>query len=201
MASSSLLNRILESLLPSAGALAGFLLAWVLFELTEWRRRIRQRNAIRHALRAELRNSEVVLNSLVTRFAVGVGDMQTAVKELRWLMKEGWSKERLSDLTPEMQANWVSKSDNELADLLRRTGWKQRSVEVPIPLPLVEAVLSSPLADLSPEEMENLTRLKWQSHLLDNQAHWMEQWTALMFTVEDEENHSIIVKNHEGAKE
>lgn len=202
MGSSDLVTRIVDSILPSAGALAGFALALIAFELNEWRKRLIQRNAIRSSLRAELRTVEVLLNSLVTQFAVGVGDMQTAIKEIRWLWTVGWStRGRLSEMTPELQASMESKSDEELAEFFKHSGWHQRAVEPSIPLPVVHAVLSSPIAGLSTREAETLTMLKWQSHLLDLQARWMEQWFDFSFTIEDKANHDIAVQNHEGAKE
>lgn len=201
MASTHLGTKIVDSLLPSAGALAGFALAWILFELTEWRKRIIQRNAIRQALRAELRNAEGLLNQLVTRYAVGVGDKETAVKELRWLLTEGWSSRgRLSEMTTEQQRNLVSKSDEELWDFLSRSGWKLRTVEVPIPLPIVQAVLSSPIAGLSAVEIERLAALNWQSHLLGTQARWMEHYQDLTFT-DLGENYETVVINLKGAQE
>lgn len=195
------LARVIDALAPAAQIVVGFLIAFIMFELQEWRRREVQKRAIRVSLRAELESVEVILNSMVTKFAVGVGDLDRAVKEFRWYLTESLKRRRPPVEIPEEDAQRMrGHSDEDLKVFLQRTGWHQENVGVAIPLPTVEAVLGSPVAGLNRAEVDRLTWLKWQAHLLDKQARDTAETLHLTFSITDPVNHALAVGNQEQAK-
>ncbi len=200
MSISDALARLVEALIPAVGPIAGFVAAWIAFELIEWRRREIQKGTLRRALRVELETVEFLLSMMVAKFAAP-DDPAKAVKEVRWLLKEGSERGRyLAELPQELSKELLTQSDDQIAALLTRTGWHQENRGVPIPLPTVEAILTAPAAGLSEEETRALSVLKWQAHLLGDTAHGMETYVALTFTVQGDENHRIAVANHQEAK-
>lgn len=58
--------RVLERIGLITGPVIGFLSAWLLFELTERRRRQLAQQAMRRALLAELRQAELVLSGILS---------------------------------------------------------------------------------------------------------------------------------------
>jgi hypothetical protein len=200
MSPSDALARLIDALIPVAGPIAGFLAAWIVFELTEWRRREIQKQALRRALRAELETVEYLLSMMVAKFSAP-DDSATAVREVRWLLTVGRERGRLLlEMPQELAERLLDRSDDEMAEVLRRIGWHQENRGVPILLPTVEAALTSPVAGLSGGEIKALFWLKWQAHLLQDTAQTMKEALDHTFTIEDDVNHALMVENHEAAK-
>lgn len=141
------------------------------------------------------------MSSLVAQFAVGSGDKATAVRELRWQLEHARGFSKLGEMPEDLVEKVKGAKDDDLFQVAQLRGWKIRNVEVAIPLTVVDAVLSSPVAGLSPESLLQLTRLKWQAYLLAHQARGMEEYMRLSFTVTDPNLHTTVLQNHEGAKE
>jgi hypothetical protein len=199
MSPSDALARLIDALIPVAGPIAGFLAAWIVFELTEWRRREIQKQALRRALRAELETVEYLLSMMVAKFSAP-DDSATAVREVRWLLTVGRERGRqLLEMPQELAERLLERSDDEMAEVLRRIGWHQENRAVPILLPTVEAALTSPVAGLTGGETRALFLLKWQAHLLQDTAQAMKETLDRTFTIEDEENHARMVENHQAA--
>jgi len=183
------------------GPIVGFLSAWVLFELTEFRRRRIQKRTYRKALVAELDNLEIFLSTLLIRFSYGVGEPDQAVAELRWYLKEGRARWKFSSLPEEFSENLANKTDEELKNLLKRMKPVAQRQPVDVELPILDSILSAQASGFSIQEVELLSDLRWQIALLAREARMMDEFLMLTFTVTDPTNHEIVVQNRQRAEE
>ena len=85
----------IRDLLAVAGPFLGFLTGWGLFELTE-RRKVRlAERALREALVAELHHTELLLSSIVGKYAFlasGPDEIKAVAAEIRWFVQVGSSR-------------------------------------------------------------------------------------------------------------
>ena len=129
------MNEFVSSVLATLGSLkleavsllVGFIMALLLFEVTERRRiRLGQRE-LRRALLAELENAEVVVSIFVSKYArlcKSEEDVAYVASEIRWFQDVGRQRVKdlgiLSDLTP-MPPEYMSLSNNQLISLIPRS--------------------------------------------------------------------------------
>jgi hypothetical protein len=186
------------------GALLGFISGWGLFEIGEERRRRRQQRTIREALKAELRNMERVLNQLVFKFAYGAIDPGRGVQEMRWFFSKGlqqsiWLGDSIpADFSPEVI---LQQSDEALAQWLRQFPPQQPNTAVDLPMPVLQAALAAPTSGFTSLEIQRLSWVRWQAHLLAHEAQMMKEMVMLTFTVNDADNHRSVTDNVETAKQ
>jgi hypothetical protein len=188
---------------PLLGAVLGFASGWGLFEISEHRRRRRQQQTIREALKAELSNMERVLNLQVMMYSRGMDDPGRGVQETRWFYTEGLRRGGLlgepvpSDLSPQAI---LELSDDELAKLLSQLPAQQPNLAVDLPLPVLRAALAAPTAGFTSVEIQRLSWVQWQTHMLAHEARMLHEMVMLTYTVSDPNKHRLVTGNVESAK-
>ncbi len=112
----------LKDIITVAGPFLGFLTGWGLFELTE-RRKVRlAEGALRAALIAELEHAEVLLASIVGRYAylaTSPAEIQQVASEIRWFLAVGRLRAQAIGLSEvsEPPAGFESLPDEQLAPI------------------------------------------------------------------------------------
>jgi hypothetical protein len=147
---------------------------------------------------------ERVLNGQVVRFAYGAIDPGRGVQEMRWFVSEGLQQSILRDdpipagLSPEAIINL---SDEELAQIFRQFHPQQPNTAVDLPMPVLQATLAAPTSGFTNSEIQRLSWVRWQTHLLAHEARMMKDMVMLTFTVDDPDNHRRVTDNVERAKQ
>jgi len=175
-----------KDIITIGGPFLGFLLGWGLFEL-------------RQALVAELRHTELLLSSIVSKFAylATTGDeIQRVASEIRWFAREAPSRAQVFGLreVPSMPDAMIALPDGELVRgfvLLSR----KENIGSTVILPVVDAALAGHTSGFTAPQIEALSSLRWQGHLLEQDAEWMAEFFRMTYTVEDAENHALVVDN------
>ena len=197
----SFLLTILGSLKwESLSMLVGFISAWLLFELTE-RRRIRlAHRELRRALVAELENAEVLVSTIVVKYAglcQSEDDVAFVASVIRWYQDVGRQRFRdlgiLSGLPPNPR-EFKSLSDNQLIKLFSSV---RETIGTKIIMPIVESALAGQTVGFAASQIQALSMVRWQTYLLEQDAESMKEMFQLTFTVTDENNHDIVVANHD----
>jgi len=183
-------------------ALLSFGFAYLLFELTERRKvRLAQR-ALREALIAELQHAEVLLSSIVGKYAFLAETPQEiadTAREIRWFVDTGRRRAQMVGLAIGVEAEGVPErfaalSDDEIVTTFARLQSRE-TVGTKLILPVVDAALAGRTAGFTSDEIQTLSTVRWQLHLLEQDADWTAEFLRLTFTVAGEENHEIVVEN------
>jgi hypothetical protein len=194
---------------PLIGMIIGFLFAWGVFELTEHRRRTRAQAVARRTLVAELGQAELVLSAIVFNLSIGTDHVADAVQELRWILQLGTERilrAGILDLTTEeIEAlrHLQGQSDQGTAEILRTLSPRQRARPlVELRVPVLDSVLANPPAGLGRIEEQALRDLRWQAHVLADEARAAEEWLRLTcMTTDRSDNHARVVANLDGIRE
>jgi hypothetical protein len=169
-------------ILDRAGAIAapvvGFFAAWLTFEWTERRRRALALQALRRGVRAELRQAEVTLSSILITVSTGAKDTTRAAQGVRWFLDEGHQRLEYAGVLQfdadhqEMLTGFAALLTAEIADLLQKLRPKQQGRVVELRLPVLELALVAPTSGLRDDEIQSLCAVRWQVQLLSGQpAH------------------------------
>jgi len=194
---------------PLIGMIIGFLFAWSVFELTEQGRRKRAQAGVRRALVAELGQAELVLSAIVFNLSIGTDHVADAVQELRWILQLGTERilrAGVLDLTTEeIEAlrHLQGQSDQDTAEILRTLSPGQRARPlVELPVPVLDSVLANPPAEFGRIEEHALRDLRWQLHVLADEARAAEEWLRLTcMTTDRSDHHARVVANLDGLRE
>ena len=180
--------------------LVGFITAWGLFELTEWRRIRLAQKELRRALVAELETAEVLVSTIVGKYArlcKSEKDVAAVAHEIRWYIDVG--RERFADLgilsdhTP-IPPDFRSLDDNQL--ILLYSSIKE-TIGTKIILPVVEQALAGQTSGFRANQIQALGMVRWQTYLLEQDAESMREAFRMTFTVADEHLHETVVENHD----
>jgi hypothetical protein len=194
---------------PLIGMIIGFLFALGAFELTEHRRRKRTQAGVRRALVAELGQAELVLSAIVFNLSIGTDHVADGVQELRWILQLGTERilrAGVLDLTTEeIEAlrHLQGKSDQGTAEVLRilSPGPRARPLVV-VRVPVLDYVLANPPAGFGHIEDQSLRDVRWQMHVLADEARAAEEWLRLTcMTADGSDNHARVVANLDGIRE
>lgn len=194
-----IMNEFLSS--PVATFVAGLISGWLLFELTEWRKRYLARNELRRALVIELENAEVLLSTIIAKYAWtfrSEEDVALVAKEIRWYQNVG--RQRMQDAAivsdkPSIPQAFDNISDSQLVQLFSTT---RETIGTKIILPVLESALAGHTLGLDACRIQALGMVRWQAFLLEQDAESMKEFFRLTFTVTDPKNHQIAVENHDG---
>jgi hypothetical protein len=187
-----------------AGVLAGFLSAWILSELTEWRKTRRLRDGLRQAMVVELERAEVRLSTAVAKYAY-VADTPDVVArvaaELRWFLAVGETRVpgtgvTLADARPEMLARFRDQPDAVLVST-----WAEHTARETVgnkyTLPILDSILSGHLEVFPASQVQALSELGSQMQMLGQEADWTAEFLRQTFTLTDPDNHAIALQNHD----
>jgi len=185
------------------GPVIGFFVGWALFELTERRKVWMAQRALRGALVSELRHTEVLLSSIVAKYcflAKNEADVKTFADEIRWFVNVGKKRAMsvglaLDEPAPQTLSQFNDLNDATLVALF--SGGKQETTGTSLILPVIDAMLAGRTTGFSDHEIEALSTVRWQAHLLAQDAEWTKKFLDLSFTVTDPKNHDIVSINHD----
>ncbi len=206
------MNEFFSSLLATLGSLkwenvsllVGFITAWLLFELTAWRKIRLARRELCRALVAELENAEVLVSSFVGKYArlcKGEEDVAYVASEIRWFIDVGRQRFKdlgiLSDHVP-VPPEFRSLSDNQLISLHSSI---QETIGNKLIMPVVEQALAGQTLGFRASQIQALSMVRWQTYLLEQDAESMKEMFRLTFTVTDEQVLENVVANHDNRTE
>lgn len=188
------------------GPLLGFLSALVLFEITEWRKvRLAQR-ALREALVAELQHAEVVLSTVVGKYAhlaQTSDEVRDTASAIRWFFSVGRKRAKetgvtLVEVPEDTIAQLQTLEDAKVIQLFAQARPERvETVGVTVILPVVASALAGRTSGFKAGEIRALSTVRWQAHLLEQDAGWMAEFLRLTYTVTDQTNHAIVSQNHD----
>ena len=194
----------LQPVLTIITSILSFFVAWALFELTERRKVKFAQRALRQALVEELRHAELLLSSIIRKYAfvaVTAEEILITARELRWFIEEAPRRaesvglmEDAVRMTEEDIARLLRFSDEQLVALYA-TARRPDRVGNKLILPIVDAALAGRTAGFSATEIGLLGMVRWQLHLLEQHAGWMSEFFRLSYSVVDPDNHQRILEN------
>ena len=161
--------------------LLGFVVAYGLFELQEWRRRGRHSRTLKAALRGELERLDHALTSVVYLRGPGTEPTETHVEETRRFLAEA---ERWGEKDPPVAQTAPSDVLAEALRLATLKGYKQIPT---LTAPVLAAVLAAPPQGWDYELLRRLSWLAWQLHQLNDMAEDMRYWLRATTTVADDQ--------------
>ncbi len=173
------------------GPVIGFVMAWILFELTEFRRRWVRASNVRRSFVAEMKTVERVLSATVFNLSIALGETDYAVAEMRWLAGQKEYIDVLGGALPGL----LEKSDQEIAAVLKILQPKAAKDVPELPVPILSAVLSAQGFGFTSEEIQILCEANRYIHGLGHHARSMGENLRLTFTVTDTTNHAIVQEN------
>jgi hypothetical protein len=154
---------------------------------------------------AELQHTEVLLSTIVTKYAFLAGtaaEKARVASEWRWFATIGVVRSRGAGLglteAPEGMDRVLELADDHLvAVLAART--PEETVGGTIILPVLDATLAGRTSGFTAAEIQALSLVRWQSHLLEQDAHWTAEFLRLSLTVK-EGNYDIVIRNHKNRR-
>ncbi len=191
-----------QKVFTTLGPFIGFFLGWGLFEVTERRKvRLAQRE-LRHALVAELQHAELLLSTIVAKYAFTAKtpqEIKACADEIRWFRQVGESRATQIGIsspvgTSTTLAKFDALTDEKLVAMMVSIT-PQEKLGRRLILPVIDAVLAGRTAGFTGNQIQSLSTVRWQAYLLEQDADWMDEFLRLTFSVEDEENHATVVTN------
>ena len=192
---------------PIIGTVIGFLAAWGVMQLTERRRRKRAQAVTRRAVVAELRHAELVLSSIIVNLSIGTDTVADALRELKVLLEIGTERMLrigVLDLTAEqLEAlrHLQGVSDQGAAEILRTLWPAQRARPLKVQAPVLDTVLANPTHGFGDVELQALGAIRWQVHLLADEARLADEWLPLASTPADTEGHCRALATLDSTRE
>jgi hypothetical protein len=185
----------------------GFLAAWGVLQLTEHRRRRIAQAVTRRAVVAELRHVELVLRSLIVNLSIGTDTVADAVRELKVLLEVGTERilhTGVLDLTAEqLEAlrHLQGVSDQGAAEILRTLAPAQRARPLKVQVPVLDVLLANPAHGFGEVELQALSAIRWQVHLLGDEARLADEWLPLASTAADTGTQGLAGAALDGTRE
>jgi hypothetical protein len=192
---------------PIIGTVIGFLTAWGVLQLTERRRRNRAQAVTRRAVVAELRHAELVLSSIIVSLSIGTDTVADALRELKVLLEIGTEhmlRIGVLDLTAEQLdalRHLQGVSDQGAAEILRALWPAQRARPLKVQVPVLDGLLANPSHGFGDVELQALTAIRWQVHLLADEARLADEWLPLASTTANTDTHGRAVVTLDGTRE
>lgn len=192
---------------PIVGAVIGFLAAWGVLQLTEHRRRTRAQAVTRRAIVAELRHTELILSSVIVNLSIGTDAVADAVRELKVLLEIGTERmlrTGVLDLTTdqlEALRHLQGISDQSAAEILRTLWPTQRARPLKVESPVLDVLLVNPLTGFGDVELQVLSAIRWQMHLLADEARLADEWLPLASTMADTNSQGRALTTFDGTRE
>lgn len=192
---------------PIIGTVVGFLTAWGVLQLTEHRRRKRAQAVARRAIVAELRHTELILSSTIVNLSIGTDAVADAVRELKVLLEIGTERmlrTGVLDLaTDQLEAlrHLQGVSDQSAAEILRTLWPTQRARPLKVEAPVLDVLLANPTHCFGDVELQALSAIRWQMHLLADEARLADEWLPLASTMADTNSQGRALATLDGTRE
>jgi hypothetical protein len=192
---------------PIIGTVIGFLTAWGVLQLTEHRRRKRAQALTHRAVVAELRHTELVLSSIIVNLSIGTDAVADAVRELKVLLEIGTERilrTGVLDLTAdqlEALRHLHGASDQGTAEILRTLWPAQRARPLKVQAPVLDVVLTNPTHGFGDVELQALSAIRGQVHLLADEARLADEWLPLASTMTDTNSQGRALATLDGTRE
>jgi len=192
---------------PIIGAVIGFLAAWGVLQLTEHRRRKRTQAITRRAVVAELQHTELVLSSIIVNLSIGTDAVADAVRELKVLLEIGTERilrTGVLDLTAdqlEALRHLHGASDQGAAEILRTLWPAQRARPLKVQVPVLDVLLANPTSGFRDVELLALSAIRWQVHLLADEARLADEWLTLASTMVDTNSQGQALATLDGIRQ
>lgn len=192
---------------PIIGTVAGFLVAWGVLQLMERRRRKMAQAVTHRALIAELRHAELVLSSVIVNLSIGTDTVADAVRELKVLLEIGTERilgTGVLDLTAEQieaLRHLQGVSDHGAAEILRTLSPAQRPRPLKVQVPVLDVLLANPTSGLGDVELQALSAIRWQMHLLADEACLADELLPLASTSADTGGQDRAAATLDGTRE
>lgn len=183
----------------------GFLAAWGVLQLADRRRRRTAQAVTRRAVVAELRHTELVLSSIIVNLSIGTDTVADAVRELKVLLEIGTDRIlRIGVLdltTDELEAlrHLQGVSDQSAAEILRTLAPAQRARPLKVQVPVLDGLLANPAHGFADVDLQALSAVRWQAHLLADEARLADECLPLASTATD--GHGRALATLDGTRE
>jgi hypothetical protein len=192
---------------PIVGTVTGFLAAWGVLQLTDRRRQRIAQAVTRRAVVAELRHTELVLSSIIVNLSIGTDTVADAFRELKVLLEVG--TERILrigvlDLAAdqlEALRHLQGVSDHSAAEILRTLAPAQRARPLKVQVPVLDVLLANPTHGFGDVELQALSAIRWQVHLLADEARLADEFLPLASTAADTDSHGRALATLDGTRE
>ncbi len=192
---------------PIIGTVIGFLAAWGVLQLAERRRQAIAQAVTHRAVVAELRHVELVLSSVIVNLSIGTDTVADAVRELKVLLEVGTERilsTGVLDLTAEqLEAlrHLHGVSDQGAAEILRTLAPAQRARPLKVKVPVLDGLLANPATGFGEVELHALSAIRWQVHLLADEARLADEWLPLASTAANTGSEGRAVATLDGTRE
>jgi hypothetical protein len=192
---------------PIIGVVIGFLAAWGVLQLTEHRRRKRAQAVTRRAIVAELRHTELILSSTIVNLSIGTDAVADAVRELKILLEIGTERmlrTGVLDLTMdqlEALRHLQGISDQSAAEILRTLWPTQRARPLKVESPVLDVLVVNPIHGFGDVELQALSAIRWQMHLVADEARLADEWLPLASTMADTNSQGRALATFDGTRE
>ena len=185
----------------------GFLAAWGVFQLTERRRRKAAQAVMRRAVVTELSHAELVLSCIIFNLSIGTDNPADAVRELKGLLEIGTERVRRAgvlDLTTEQLdalRHLQGVADPGAAEILRTFAPALHARPLRVQVPVLDYLVANPAPEFRDVELQALTAIRWQMHLLADEARLADAWLPLAGTTGVADDRSRAVTSLNGTQE
>ena len=131
---------------------------------------------------AELRHTELILSSVIVNLSIGTDAVADAVRELKVLLEIGTERmlrTGVLDLTTdqlEALRHLQGISDQSAAEILRTLWPMQRARPLKVESPVLDVLLVNPIDGFGDVELQALSAIRWQMHLLADEARLADEW-------------------------
>lgn len=192
---------------PIVATVTGFLAAWGVLQLTDRRRQRIAQAVTRRAVVAELRHTDLVLSSLIVNLSIGTDAVADAFRELKVLLEIGTERIlRLGvlDLTAdqlEALRHLHGVPDQSAAEILRTLAPAQRARPLKVQVPVLDVLLANPAPGFGDVELQALGAIRWQVHLLADEARLADELLPLASTGADTDSHGRALSALDGTRE
>jgi hypothetical protein len=161
----------------------------------------------RRAVVAELRHVELVLSSIIVNLSIGTDTVADAVRELKVLLELGTERilsTGVLDLTAEQieaLRHLHGVSDHGAAEILRTLAPAQRARPLKVQVPVLDGLLTNPAPSFGDVQLQALSAIRWQVHLLADEARLADEWLPLAATAADTDSHGRALGTLDGTRE
>ncbi len=144
----------------------------------------------RRAVVAELRHAEMVLSSVIVNLSIGTDAVADAVRELKILLEVGTERilgTGVLDLTAEqLEAlrHLQGVPEQGAAEILRTLLPAQCARPIRVEAPVLDVLLANPAHGFGDVELQALSAIRWQVHLLADEARLADAWLPVAATTD-----------------